>query len=215
MRRFGWLRTAAMLAVFVSSCGGSPTGRAARSTSPSMPRTSAISPPTSTPVTTAPKTFAHVGDTLSLSADPVLGLGTPAFNVTLNRVIDPAPIQDPNHPAPQGERYVETNITIANVGSATLPVQGGYLRRMLGFTWYLNPSHSIVDSGQTFNQDFPSATCQGVPQDFTQQDVAPGQSITGCVQFGPVSVSIVVTGFEAALAYGGSDDPYPAIWQIS
>jgi hypothetical protein len=214
-RRFGWLGIAALLAVFVSSCGSSLTGRAAKSPSPSMPRTYATSSPTSTPVTTSPKTFAHVGDTLSLSARPVFGPGTPAFNVTLNQVIDPAAIQVPNHPAPQGERYVEMNVTIDNVGSVTLPVQENPAEYVLGFTWYLNPSDSLPDVGEEFTQDFPNATCQGVPQYFPQEDVSPGQSITGCVQFGPISDSIGVTGFEASLAYAGYHDDYPGVWRIS
>jgi hypothetical protein len=179
-----------------------------------MPVPFAPSSATSTSVTSTPYVFAHVGETRSLSVNPVLGPGIPALKVTLNQLIDPAPIQVPNHPAPEGERYVEVNVTIANVGSATLPVQYGYLRRMLGFTWYLNPSHSVPDSGETFTQAFPSATCDGVAQDFTQDDVAPGQTITGCVQFGPLANAIVVTGFEASLAYGGYSDAYPAVWEI-
>ena len=110
---------------------------------------------------------------------------------------------------------MEFNVTIAKVGSAPLSVQYGYLRRMLGFTWYLNPSHSVPELGAALTEAFPSATCQGVPQAFTQDDVTPGQSITGCVQFGPLSDSIAVTGFEAGLAYGGYDDVYPAVWQTS
>jgi hypothetical protein len=216
MQRFGWLGIAALLAIVASGCSGSPKGETARSTAPSLPsRSQASSSATSTRVTTAPMTLARVGDTLPLSANPVLGPGTPSFNVTLNQVTDPAQIQVPSHPASPRERYVEVNVTIANVGSAPLPVQYGYLRRMLGFTWYLNPSYSVPDSGARSTQDFPNATCQGTPRHFTQDEVAPGQSITGCVQFGPLSDSIVVTGFEASLAYGGYDDLYPAIWQIS
>jgi hypothetical protein len=184
MRPFRWLGIVALLAVLLSSCGNSPTGQAARSTSPSTPRTHATSSPTSTPVTSAPKTFAHVGDTPSVSTSPVLGPGTPAFNVTLNHVFDFAHIQVPSHPAPRGERFVEMNVTIANVGSATLSIQDTGEPYVLSFTWYLNPSDTLPDLGLKFTEDFPSATCQGVPQSFSQDDLSPGQSLTGCVQFG-------------------------------
>jgi hypothetical protein len=152
---------------------------------------------------------------LLLSAHPVFGPDAPAIEVTLNKVIDPALIQVPGHPAPPGGRYVEMNVTIANVGSVTLPVQEGPLPYVLSFTWYLNPSDSVPDLGETFTQDFPNATCQGVPRYFTQDDVAPGQSVTGCVQFGPIKDSIVVSGFEASLAYGGYQDDDPGVWRIS
>jgi hypothetical protein len=184
---------------------------AATPTSPSepiFPSTSIVTPPT----TTVDPPPVDVGDTQSLSAEPVLGPGNPALDVTLNQVIDPAPIQDPRHAPPQGERDVEMKVTIANVGSVLLPAQGG--RHVLTFTWYLNPSDSVPGHGIEFEQNLPSVTCRGIPQDFTQ-DVAPGQSITGCVQFGPIPYSIVVTGFEAALSYGGFGDTYSRVWRIS
>jgi hypothetical protein len=218
IRRCGLLGTAAVLVLFVPSCGESSTGQGARSPKTSVPRASAPSSTTLTPVTTTPYEFGHVGGTLSVSIprEAEGTPGTPDFNVTLNQVIDPALPQVPNHPAPQDARYVEMNVTIANVGSATLSPQYGYLPHQLGFTWYLNPSHSVVDTGEAFTQDFPSATCHGVPQDVTQDEVAPGQSITGCVQFGPISDSIAVTGFEASLSYSGfTQDSYPAVWEIS
>ena len=210
----------------MTACGsavpGIDLGDSATSTVPSSTtsttETTSTSTTTVTPSTTSTtpvQEIGKVGDTLSLTASPIIGPGTPEFNVTLNQLIDPADIEVPGFAAPQGERYVEMNVAIANVGSTPLPVQGSVGPYVLGFTWYLNPSNSVPDSGQEYTQDFPNATCQGNPQAFTQEDVAPGQSITGCVQFGPISDSIVVTGFEASLAYGGSNDLYPAIWQIS
>jgi hypothetical protein len=191
----------------VPSSTSSTTGTISTSTTeitPSTTSTTAIGP--------AP---AQVGGTLSMSTSPVLGPGTPLFNVTLNQVIDPAAIQVPNHSAPQGERFVEMNVTIANVGSATLPIQEGVEPYVLGFTWYLNPSDKLPDKGLIFTQDFLSATCQGVPQSFSQDDLSPGQSLTGCVQFGPILDSVTVTGFEASLAHASYLDYSPAVWSVS
>jgi hypothetical protein len=222
---YGRLLIPALAFLTLTACGstapgihhrGSPTSPTSSSTTdtssafsaePTVPSTTTGSPPT----TTVGPQHVKVGDTQSLSAPQVVGPGTPALNVTLNQVIDPAPIHDPRH-APPGERDIEMNVTIANVGSAVLPAQGG--RHVLTFTWYLNPSDSVPGHGIEFDQNLPSVTCQGAPHDFTE-DVAPGQSITGCVQFGPIPDSVVVTGFEAALAYGGFGDTYSRVWRVS
>jgi hypothetical protein len=172
-------------------------------------------PTSTTQQTTVGPQPGKVGDTVRLTAYPVVGPGTPVFNVTLDEVIDPAPIQVPGHDPPPHTRYVEMKVTIANVGSVTLPVQYGYLPSMLGFTWYFNPSPSVPENAALFTQAFPSATCQGLAEDYSQADVAPGQMITGCVQFGPLADSIAVTGFEAGLAYGGYNDLDPAIWAVT
>jgi hypothetical protein len=201
-----------------SSAGGAHFGDSGTSTAPSSTMatvaTSTADTASTSTTDSAGSPFAKVGGTLALSLNAAHGVGRPAFNVTLNQVIDPAPIQVPNHVAPKDQRFVEMEVTIANVGKAVLPVRGGYLPDVVGFTWYLNPSYTTVDLGLQFTQDFPSATCKGVPQEFAQ-DLAPGQSLTGCVQFGPLSDSIGVTGFEAELQYGGHGNEFPGIWRIS
>jgi hypothetical protein len=171
---------AVLLAIVVSSCGGPPTNRAARS------EASTISTTTSTTVSTPrtipkfqPSQVAHLGGTLDLTAtkDLTTGLQTAAVHITLDNVIDPGPRGSGSEIPVPGTRNVELRVTIANFGDVTVPSLEGdpYI---LSIEWALDPTYANQDGVPVYEYEGLPGSCSGGTAQFSN-GIAAGQSVTG------------------------------------
>jgi hypothetical protein len=225
MRRYRWLGSAVLLTGVLSSCHGPATVPSARARSTTVPTnaTTSVPTPTTTPTTRTippfvPSEVAHLGETLSFTATQHLtpGLETAAVRITLDNVIDPAP-GDLDSDVPQVDnRNVELRVTVDNVGDVTVPATGQGDEDVLSIEWALDVDSANGDGVPTYQfEGLPSATCTGAPTNFPQPGIAPGQSVTGCVQFFDLeNVTSVHNATALLLFVGAGSGAAPGEWLI-
>ncbi len=157
--------------------------------------------PTAGPVAPGPSlAVAGLGGTVTLTV-PDGADGTLVVRMTLDRIVDPAPATSPG--LLPGDRAVALAVTIANVGTATVPCYEGY-KYQPTLLWSFD-SDPDTDGGYTA-QGLPSEACAGVT-DTVQNGLAPGTSVTGDIPVDmPVGVPVAnaVVGLVLAGAGGGS-----------
>jgi hypothetical protein len=218
MRRYGLLGIAALVAFALTSCDGSPAQKAARTETATSHPTFTTSASTSTTTRTfppqQPSAVAHLGGTLAFTAQLGSGAPTAALRITLDQVIhNPEPYG--SSPAYQsGVRDVELKVTMKNVGDVTVPVAEGD-EYELSIEWALDPDLGNADGVPTYEYEgLPSPTCIGAMTNFPQPGILPGESVTGCVDFGDISTGISVHSATALLLYAGTYNGAPGEWLI-
>jgi hypothetical protein len=170
----------------------------------------------STTVTTGPNTSFHVGDTVSISNSITYGqavLQTSSLDVTLDGVDDPSSVISADPPT-KGDKTVDLNVTLTNVGNSPFPMVGEGAESTPALLWALNPEFRNASyEGPYEYPGPPAANCQGTARDI-QSALDPGQSVSGCVLFN-VPDTLTVTSASAQVYIGGQDSPGTSeVWSI-
>jgi len=157
--------------------------------------------PTAGPVASGPALeVAGLGGSLTLTV-PDATVGTLVVRLTLDRIVDPAPATPPG-PGP-GDRTVALEVTVANVGSATVPCyEGDEYQPTLLWSFDSDPD----TNGGYIAQGLPAGACAGVT-DIAQNGLTPGATATGDIPVDiPIGVPVAnaVVGLGLAGAGGGS-----------
>lgn len=159
--------------------------------------------------------FKDIGKTESGTVDkynynPFAGSPTSSTEaLTLLRIIDPAQgVNNTDIPSP-GTRFVVVEFKVADTGSLPIPILGDVF----------NPVSMIGSDGQTYTTSImaSSKTTLNCPafNDSSEAQIAPGQSVTGCLRFNNVPTSVKIIKFTYTFRSSGSQrlftTPTPAI----
>lgn len=176
-----------------------------------VPPAKAPHPPTPVLVGTPALPIAHLGGTLSLTvpSDQVGGVvERPDVEVTLDRVIDPAPSALGGVPGPR-DHVVAVRFTLSNVGTATVPCYEND-EYQLSFNWEFD-SDANESSGYTAS-GLPSGICDHVT-DPVVNGLAPGATATGDI---PVELpnGVSVVNVLVGMGFAGSGDGSTVEWLV-
>ena len=143
-------------------------------------------PPTNTEV-------AHLGGPLTLTASQPLPaqVETSVVKITLDQVIDPAPVSAFGMPMPN-DRWVALRFTLSNMALVYVPNTGG-VRGQLYVDWAVNEIREFV----------PLSTCDNHPVQF---GLSARETVTRClaVQL-PIGVPVVIASATLLYASSGSN----------
>ena len=125
------------------------------------------------------------------SDDPTLGdvvtyigsNGQELGTVTIDEIADPFEEYDPSFPPDRGSRFVLVTLTIENTGSRPLPVQSFdfILQDVEGFTY--TPSQVYREGELGTTPATPTADEDAPPATLENQDLEPGDSVTGVLGY--------------------------------
>jgi hypothetical protein len=170
----------------------------------------------STTVTTPPNPSTHVGDTESLSSQYVYGSvvqRTITINVTVTGIDDPSRVKLAIGPPPPGDRTVDLDVTLTNVGDIALPMVGGGTPSTPTLLWALDPEYRNQGyEGPIEHPGPPAVDCQGTPQE-RLAPLDPGQSLSGCVFF-DVPDGVAITSASAQVFFAGGDYGNSEVWSV-
>ena len=147
-----------------------------------QPSTTTNSTPTAAP------SAAHVGDTLTLN-----GLSSEKVQITLVKIVDPAPASNEFESPPPGSREIAIEVRYKNVGPVT------YNQSIL-------TDLTVVDQGShDFSVDLAYDTTAGPGFPSDSVDIAPGETEDGFVPF-QVDTSSVIAKVKVTLDEGLGPD---------